>query len=395
MNKAFIIMFGAKCYEITWGLVLRLLSFAVKNLGRRKIRTGLTVLGIMIALAFSFILLSVNAGSGEVFAGAERLGPDIEVKARGTEVAYGTDETYAAVFEKEIQDVQKATPVLMWEYWSPDKPGFMILLAMIPSDAREVYADIKVVEGRPLSDDDGFAIEIGYQAAVQYELSVGDGLELGGKNFEVVGILEKTGSIVDVIGVMPLRSLQSVLPGAEGKVSGIWIWVKEDADANTLMSTIENNYPELSATHGLAILEYSEKFTKFGDAIRLLIIAVAILIGTLAAMNTVTITTFERTREFGTLRAIGASGGYVFKLVLIESVLLCIIGGLVGSLLGFFGSLLAENVILTEIGMDIVAVPWSVPATVMIVALIVGLVAGVYPALRVSKQEIVEALRYE
>ncbi len=374
---------------------MRLLSFAVKNLGRRKIRTGLTILGIMIALAFSFILLSVNAGSGEVFAGAERLGPDIEVKARGTEVVYGTDESYAAVFEKEIQDVQKATPVIMWEYWSPDKPGFMILLGMIPSDARDVYADIEVVEGRPLSDNDSFAIEVGYQAAAQYELSVGDSLEVGGKNFEVVGILEKTGSIVDIIGVMPLRSLQSVLPGAEGKVSGIWIWVKEGVDANILMNSIENNYPELSATHGLAILEYSEKFTKFGDAIRLLVIAVAILIGTLAAMNTVTITTFERTREFGTLRAIGASGGYVFKLVLVESVLLCIIGGLVGSLLGFVGSLLAENVILTEIGMDIVAVPWSVPVTVMMVALIVGLVAGAYPALRVSKQEIVEALRYE
>lgn len=374
---------------------MRLLSFAVKNLGRRKIRTGLTVMGITVALAFSFILFSVNAGSGEVFAGAERLGPDIEVKARGTEVAYGTNETYAAVFENELQGVQKATPVILWEYWSSDNAGFMILLAMIPSDVRDVYADIKVVEGRQLSDNDSFAIEIGHQVAIQYELSVGDSLELGGKNFEAVGILEKTGSIVDIIGVVPLGPLQSVLPGAEGKVSGIWVWAKEGVDVDSLMNTIENNYPELTATHGLAILEYSAKFTQFGEAIRLIIIAVAILIGTLTAMNTVTITTFERTREFGTLRAIGASGGYLFKLVLVESVLLCIIGGLIGSLLGFFGSLLAENIILTEVGMDIVAVPWSVPVTVMIVAIVVGLVAGVYPALRVAKQEIVEALRYE
>jgi len=161
------------------------------------------------------------------------------------------------------------------------------------------------------------------------------------------------------------------------------------------MSIIENNYPELSATKGLAVLEYSEKFTKFGEAVRLLIIAVAILIGTLAATNTVTITTFERTREFGTLRAIGASGGYVFKLVLVESILLCVIGGLIGSIVGFVGSLLAENIVLTEIGIDIVAVPWTVPVTVIIIALIVGLVAGAYPAVRVSKQEIVEALRYE
>lgn len=377
------------------GWVLRLLSFAVKNLGRRKIRTGLTVLGIVIALAFAFILLSVNAGSKEVMAGAERLGPDIEVKARATQVAYGTDESYAGVFEEEITGVRKAAPVIMWEYWSPENPGFMILLGMVPSDAGELYADIEVVEGRALNDGDNFAAEIGHQAAEQYNLSVGDSLEFGGENFEVVGILEKTGSLVDVIGVTPLRGLQSVLPGAEGKASGIWIWIQEDIDADSIVNAIENHYSELNATKGLSILEYSEEFTKFGEAIRLLILSVAVLIGTLAAMNTVTITTFERTREFGTLRAIGASGGYVFKLVLVESLLLCTIGGLIGSLLGVVGSWLAEKVILQEIGMDIVAVPWTVPATVMVIALVVGVVAGAYPALQVSKQEIVEALRYE
>lgn len=374
--------------------MLRLLSFAFKNLSRRRIRTCLTVLGIVIAIAFSFILLSVNEGSKKLITGAEALGPDIEAKARGTQIAYGTNENYSTIFE-EINGVSKATPVIMWEYWSTEKTGFMILLAVVPSETLEIYADIDVVEGRHLQDDDDYTIVIGYQAAAHYDLSVGNRLDVAGGSFQVVGILEKTGSIVDIMGEMPLWSLQSVLPGAESKASGIWIWTEENADVNSIIETIENNYPEISATKGLTILEYSEDFTKFGEAIRLLVLTVAVLIGTLAAMNTITITTFERTREFGTLRALGASGRYIFKLVLIESVLLCITGGVIGNLLGYAGAIVAENFILREIGIDIVAVPWTVPTMTMVIALVVGLVAGIYPALRVSRQEIVNALRYE
>ncbi|MFQ6129215.1 MAG: ABC transporter permease [Candidatus Hadarchaeaceae archaeon] len=373
---------------------MRLLTFALKNLGRRKIRTGLTVFGIAIAIAAAFVLLSVNEGAGKVLAGAKKLGPDIEAKVKGTQVAYATDENYAAVLE-EIRGVRKATPVIMWEYWHPEKPGFILLIAMIPSDAQEIYADIEVAKGRQLDDSDDFAVELGYQAARLNGLSVGDGLEFGGENFEVVGILEKTGSIVDILGVMPLWSIQSSLPGAENKASGIWIWVEEGVSAEEVMGAIEDNYPELRAMEGIAVLEYSEEFVKFSDAIRLIVMGVALLIGTLAAMNTVTMSTFERMREFGTIRSLGASGGYVFKLVLIESVLLCVIGGLLGCVLGYAGSVAVEHIILGMVGMDVVAATLKVLLISIAIAIGVGLIAGLYPARRVSKQQIVEALRYE
>lgn len=373
---------------------MRLISFALKNLGRRKIRTGLTVIGIAIAIAFTFVLLSVNEGTQQMMAGAKGLGPDIEVKAKGTQVAYVTDENYATVLG-EVDGVRKATPVIMWEYWTPEKAGFMILMGMIPSDAQEIYTDTEVVKGRTLEDNDEFAIEIGYQVSRLNRLSVGGNLPFSGENFEVVGVLEKTGSILDVIGVMPLVSVQSSLPGAENKASGIWIWVEGGATTEAVMEKIENNYSELNATEGLTVMEYSEEFMKFGDAIRLIVVTIAVLIGALAAMNTIIMSTFERTREFGTMRSLGASGGYVFKLVLIESTLLCVIGGLIGCLLGYAGSIAAEHLVVSMIGLDVVAVASVVPVVSIVIAAVVGLVAGLYPARRVSKQEIVEALRYE
>lgn len=377
---------------------MKLISFVLKNLGRRKIRTGLTVLGIAIALAFSFILLSVNAGSGKMVAGAERLGPDVEVKVAGGEFeeVYGSSisENYADDLAK-VDGVRKATPVIMTESMKLGGRGFMAMTAVIPSEAREVYSDINIDKGRYLKDDDNYAIVLGHQAAKLNDLDLGDNFEFGGENFEVVGIFEERGTIIDVICELPLKAMQSVRPGFENRATGIWIWVKEDAHAGVVMERIENKNPDLRATEGIAILEQTEEFTKFGDAVRLVIITVAVLIGALAAMNTVTMSTFERTREFGTMRALGASGGYIFKLVLVESIVLCVIGGLIGCLLGFAGSLVAESVILDMVGLDIVALPWTVPAMVIGIAIIVGLVAGIYPARRVSKQEIVEALRYE
>ncbi len=372
---------------------MRLVSFAFKNLGRRKIRTGLTVVGIAIAIAFTFVLLSVNEGTGQMLAGAKGLGPDVEAKVKGYQVACTTDVSYAENLG-EIEGVRKATPVIMWEYWNPERAGFMILMGMIPSDAQEIYGDIEVVKGRPLEDSDGFAVEIGYQVARLNGLLVGDNLPFGGEDFEVVGILEKTGSILDIIGVMPLRSLQSSL-GAENKASGIWVWVEEGASAEAVIGAIESKYPELSATEGITVLEYSKEFMKFGDAIRLIVLTVALLIGTLAAMNTVTMSTFERTREFGTMRSLGASGGYVFRLVLVESVFLCVIGGLLGCLLGYLASVVMEQVILNMIGMDVIAVTLKVLVISAIVAIAVGLIAGLYPARRISKQDIVKSLRYE
>ena len=120
-----------------------------------------------------------------------------------------------------------------------------------------------------------------------------------------------------------------------------------------------------------------------------------VLIGALAAMNTVTMSTIERTREFGAIRSLGASSGYVFKLVLIESMLLCIIGGLLGCLLGYAGSIVVDRFILNFVGIDIVATTLRTPLTVIGIAAAVGLIAGIYPAWRISRQQIVEALRYE
>jgi len=370
----------------------------MKNLGRRKIRTGLTLLGIAIAIAFAFVLFSVSEGTEALVGNAKRLGPDIDVRrAEGGEFQAGLgsylDDNYATALAG-IDGVRTAAPIILSGATGDEGQGFTFLLGMAPNDAKEIYGDLKISEGRSLTDNDNFAIELGYRISKTDSLNVGDNFSFRGANFEVAGILAETGGVVDLFGLIPLSTFQSIL-GAGDKASNIWVWVEDNENVKVVVSEIENRYPELKATEGITILKQTEDFMKFGDAIRLVVAGIALLIGALAAMNTVTMSTVERTREFGAMRSLGASNGYVFKLVLIESTLLCTIGGLLGCLLGYVGSMVMGRFISNFIGIDIVAVTLRIPFIAIGIAVTVGVIAGIYPAWRISRQQIVESLRYE
>ena len=377
---------------------MRLLTFAMKNLGRRKIRTGLTLLGIAIAIAFAFVLFSVSEGTEALVGNAKRLGPDIDVRrAEGGEFQAGLgsylDDNYATALAG-IDGVRTAAPIILSGATGDEGQGFTFLLGMTPHDAKEIYGDLKISEGRSLTDNDNFAIELGYRISKTDSLNIGDNFSFRGANFEVAGILAETGGVVDLFGLIPLSTFQSIL-GAENKALDIWLWVENNENVKVVVSEIENRYPELKATEGITILKQTEDFMKFGDAIRLVVAGIALLIGALAAMNTVTMSTVERTREFGAMRSLGASNGYVFKLVLIESTLLCTIGGLLGCLLGYVGSMVMGRFVSNFIGIDIVAVTLRIPFIAIGIAVTVGVIAGIYPAWRISRQQIVESLRYE
>jgi putative ABC transport system permease protein len=379
---------------------LRLLTFSLKNLGRRKIRTGLTLLGIAIAIAFAFVLFSVSEGTEALVGNAKRLGPDIDVRgAGGSEFQAGAgsylDDNYATVLAG-IDGVRTAAPIILSGATGDEGQGFTFLLGMTPHDAKEIYGGLKIAEGRSLTDNDNNenVIELGYRISKMSSVNVGDNFSSRGENFEVAGIIAETGGVVDLFGLIPLSTFQSIL-GIGNKASNIWLWVEDNENVKVVVSEIENLYPELKATEGITILKQTEDFMKFGDAIRVVVAGIALLIGALAAMNTVTMSTVERTREFGAMRSLGASNGYVFKLVLIESTLLCTIGGLLGCLLGYVGSMVIGSFISNFIGINIVTVTLRIPFIAIGIAVTVGVIAGIYPAWRISRQQIVESLRYE
>jgi putative ABC transport system permease protein len=120
-------------------------------------------------------------------------------------------------------------------------------------------------------------------------------------------------------------------------------------------------------------------------------VGISLLVGGIGVMNIMLVSVTERTREIGVRKALGARRKHILVQFLIEAVVLCLLGGLIGLALGLgFGTVLSQ-VLMKHLG----GVPlWSIAASLLVPAS-VGLTFGLYPAAKASKLDPIEALRYE
>jgi putative ABC transport system permease protein len=124
---------------------------------------------------------------------------------------------------------------------------------------------------------------------------------------------------------------------------------------------------------------------------------IAILIAIIGVTNTILMSVFERTREIGVMKALGASALDIFKIIWVETVLICFLGGVFGVVLAFLGSNVAEQMIrhilpYTPAG-RLVLIKLPLLGLSLAATLVMGLIAGTYPAFRASLMKPIEAIR--
>ncbi len=138
-------------------------------------------------------------------------------------------------------------------------------------------------------------------------------------------------------------------------------------------------------------IEQVEKISKLLMTASLSMVGISLLVGGIGVMNIMLVSVTERTREIGIRKAIGARRKHILTQFLIEAIILCAVGGLIGLALGMgFGTLISYFV-MKHIG----AVPsWAI-LSALIVPATTGLIFGLYPAAKASKLDPIEALRYE
>jgi putative ABC transport system permease protein len=129
--------------------------------------------------------------------------------------------------------------------------------------------------------------------------------------------------------------------------------------------------------------------------VRLGISAIALIVGAIAVANTVMMSVFERTREFGVIRAVGARPRFLFGLVLSESLLLALAGAAGGILVGWVGVYFVNRVALDQLGLEVALVTPRLAAFAVLVAMVMGLVSGLLPAGRAARIPIAAALARE
>ena len=292
-------------------------SLALQSLRLRPLRTFLTALGIAVAVASTVIFLSLGEGLRQVFSREiGGIGPAIQV-------SYGPFDTTALTavpelplrFAAELRakrgeyGITRVTPILLYARGG-FSPGSSFLFQGLPPalEVGSLYFDYAVVEGRGLTRQDETAnvAVVGEQVAERNSIGVGDTLRLNPESsLEIVGVARSGGGLVDNAVIVPLESLQAAI-GIRNRVSFLALDLDEPARAGEVAAALTQAYPKFGFQTQGEVLKVLERGIRISDVVRLGISAIALIVGAIAVANTVLMSVFERTREFGVIRAVGA-----------------------------------------------------------------------------------------
>ncbi len=358
------------------------------NLWRRLTRSFLTVLGIAVGVASVVALGAMANGMADNYGSALGLNNDLLVTQKNAyDVVFSSlDETLGARIEA-VSDVRNVDPgVFTWIAFD-ETPYFLIYGYPPDSVAMERY---RIVEGKPVTG--AGQIALGRRGADALKKGVDDTLRVNGVPYRVVGIYETGQGMEESGGIVVLEDAQSIAQ-KERKVSLFQVGLRKGVDADAAIERIQSLEKEITVSKA-STYSASEQWTDYLQGFAWSISAIAILIGGLGMMSAMVMSVLERTREIGTLRAVGWSKWRVLQMILGESLLLSAIGGVIGVGLGAFLAWLVGQ----SPGLGVM-LAGSVNAGLvlqgMVTALALGLIGGLYPAWTAANLQPVEALRYE
>ena len=405
--------------------VLEIVRFAIRGLFINRLRTALTMLGIMIGVASVIILLAVGNGSSKAIqASLDRLGTNSLQVNSGARGFGGRRAGLSATIRKPLTildatalvdpnqapDIKQVAPIA-----NVSASCVIGTNTITPSTFVGTWpsyfegSNTQVAKGSYLTNDDvtqgrNVAV-IGNTVATTLfgtDNPIGQTIRCAGIPFTVIGTTVIKGSSGfqdgDSLVVIPLTSAENSITGYQ-PLSSILVEAKS-ADATTPAQTEITNI--LNERHRIKGNKSSD-FSIFNQASLLTtsatssatfttllgaVAAISLLVGGIGITNIMLVTVVERTREIGIRKAIGAPKGAILSQFLIEATILSLLGGAFGVVLGILGSRFTIS------GTKPVLVPASIAVAFGVSALI-GIFFGGYPASRAASLRPIDALRYE
>ncbi|MEW6716148.1 MAG: ABC transporter permease [Chloroflexota bacterium] len=363
-------------------------GMAVQSLWQRTTRTLLTLGAICLTVGGIIAIEAIVRG---IAVTVPEMSGNAEIMIRQAGVA---DTEFSAIDERTgdkiaaIPEVAYVSGVGFTGTILPDSGVLFILFGYAPNE----YAiqRFNVVEGKKLTGN--HQIMLGSMIAKTLGKEIGDILELGGGRFKVMGIYESGMAWEEMGGVISLRDAQTFM-GRPRKVTMYMVKVHDPSHAQALVGKINELYPEV---HASLSGEFAEQMPDMQtmDGLMAAISFLAILVGGVGVMNTMLMAVLERTREIGVLRASGWSRQRVLSMILQESLILGLLGGIIGIGVAF-GLIFLLN--LMPLYGSLIVPKWEVDvfSRAILIALFLGLLGGLYPAYRATRIQPVEALRYE
>jgi putative ABC transport system permease protein len=297
-------------------------------------------------------------------------------------------------------DTAKTSAMLMHAEFDPDKGengGTAVYLGIDPQTYPEMKPYLQFQRGEWFGEDSQNEIVLGFEAAELEQRETGDSMLLPGSDteFKVVGILKRTGTQDDGMIFLPLKTLQKVF-NKEGQITMLGIRLKRDADVNAFEEELYK-IPDVQVVSMAQVKNTIMGLVSSAKAIVLSIAFIAFLIAMFGVLNTVLMSVFERYREIGILKSLGALPSDIFKMILTETALLCSIGGVSGIILSFAFAGASEKIIryflpFTPNG-NLISINWQTAALSFAAIAATGVIGGIYPSLKAAKIRPLEAIR--
>ncbi len=403
------------------------IAIAWRGITANKLRSALTVLGILIGVAAVIILVAVGNGSSLAvqdriqnlgtntltvfnrgrFGGPQRTG------TQSTAIVINDGDITALNDTSQAPDIASASPVVNVQGATVTHGGASTTISqLIGSDANYLSTtDRSIAAGRALTPEDvtshARVLVIGPTAAANLfgpgETVVGSTLEINGISYQIVGLQAAKGANgaqdLDDFAVAPYTAVQDTLTG---RTQGYQQVVAQSTSANAegdaqaeIVSILDSRH-QLSATsttpfnvlNQASLLQTTQDTNRTFTILLGAVAAISLLVGGIGVMNIMLVTVTERTREIGIRKAIGARKGAILSQFMVEAVMLTLLGGVAGVIVGIIGTRF------TIVGVAPVIADYSIPLAFG-VAVTVGLFFGIYPANRAASMRPIDALRHE
>jgi putative ABC transport system permease protein len=402
------------------------LRIAFKALGRNKMRSSLTMLGIIIGVGAVIAMIAIGSGAkARIQEQIASMGSNLLIVLSGSATSGGFRHGSGSVPTLTVDDAKAiATELPAVKYAAPVLRGVTQVVYGNQNWATVTYGstpeallirDWPTVKGRSLiqADVDGAAkVCLLGQTVVEYLFGemdpVGQVVRIKKFPFTVVGILSTKGQTTwgqdqDDVVYVPLTTGQRLLFGQQ--FPGMVWSISVQATAPDAMNLAEEQITQLlrqrhrlraNQDNDFMIRNLTEAFSAAEESARVMsillgaIASISLLVGGIGIMNIMLVSVTERTREIGIRMAVGARGKDILWQFLVEALVLSLIGGIIGILIGIGASQLISQMF-----------KW--PTLISIQALLlsfsfsggVGIFFGFYPARKAAQMDPIEALRYE